>query len=73
MGNYNMVISLSTWLYDYLPLRKMIESGKTIYGYEINGRWLECGTKLSWLESNFYLSLKHPTFGERLKKIIKEI
>ncbi len=54
-------------------LRKMIESGKTIYGYEINGRWLECGTKLSWLESNFYLSLKHPTFGERLKKIIKEI
>jgi len=54
-------------------LRRMIESGKAVYGYEIEGRWLECGTKFSWLESNLYLSLRHPEFGQRLKKIMKEI
>ena len=53
-------------------LRKMLDSGKIIYGYEFEGRWLECGTKLSWLESNFYLCLKHPEFGEELKKFLNE-
>ncbi len=53
-------------------LRKMLDSGKIIYGYEFEGRWLECGTKLSWLESNFYLCLKHPEFGKELKKFLNE-
>jgi UTP--glucose-1-phosphate uridylyltransferase len=53
-------------------LRKMLDSGKMIYGYEFEGKWLECGTKLSWLESNFYLCLKHPEFGEKLKKFLDE-
>jgi len=53
-------------------LRNMLDSGKMIYGYEIEGRWLECGTKLSWLESNLYLSLKHPEFGGKLKKFLEE-
>ncbi len=54
-------------------LRKMLDSGKIIYGYEFEGRWLECGTKLSWLESNFYLCLKHPEFGKELKKFLNEV
>jgi UTP--glucose-1-phosphate uridylyltransferase len=49
-------------------LRKMLDSGKIIYGYEFEGKWLECGTKSSWLESSLYLGLKHPEFGEKLKK-----
>lgn len=53
-------------------LRNMLDSGKMIYGYEFEGKWLECGTKLSWLESNSYLSLKHPEFGEKLKKFLDE-
>ena len=53
-------------------LRKMLDDGKLIYGYEFEGRWLECGTKPSWLESNLYLSLKHPEFGPKLKKFLKE-
>ena len=53
-------------------LRKMLDDGKLIYGYEFEGRWLECGTKSSWLESNLYLSLKHPEFGPKLKKFLKE-
>lgn len=54
-------------------LAKMIKDGKIIYGYEIEGEWLECGNKLGWLKSHLYLSLKHPEFGPELKKYLKEI
>lgn len=54
-------------------LVKMIKDGKIIYGYEIEGEWLECGNKLGWLKSHLYLSLKHPEFGPALKKYLKEI
>ncbi|MCK4520353.1 UTP--glucose-1-phosphate uridylyltransferase [Candidatus Parcubacteria bacterium] len=54
-------------------LETMINDGKIIYGYEFEGEWLECGNKLDWLKSNFYLSLKHPQFGPELKKYIREI
>jgi len=50
---------------------KMIKDGKMIYGYEFEGRWLECGNKLDWLKSNIYLSLKHPQFGPELRKFLK--
>ena len=51
----------------------LLKDGRIIYGYEFEGRWLECGNKLSWLKSHLYLSLKHPQFGEELKKFLKEI
>lgn len=54
-------------------LDKMLQDGKIIYGYEIEGRWLECGNKLSWLQSHLYLSLKHPQFGPKLREFLKEI
>jgi UTP--glucose-1-phosphate uridylyltransferase len=54
-------------------LDKMVKDGKMVYGYEIEGKWLECGNKLSWLQSHLYLSLKHPQFGPELKKFLKEI
>jgi len=54
-------------------LNKMLREGKVIYGYEFEGRWLECGNKLEWLKSNLYLSLNNPQFGPELKKILKEI
>jgi len=53
-------------------LEKMLNDGKVIYGYEFEGRWLECGTKVEWLKSHLYLSLKHPKFGPELKKFLKE-
>ncbi len=52
---------------------KMLKEGKTIYGYEFEGKWLECGTKQDWLKSNLYLSLKHPQYGPELKKTLKEL
>lgn len=54
-------------------LDTMIKDGKMIYGFEFEGNWLECGTKDGWLECHFYLTLKHPEFGPKLKKYLKEI
>ena len=54
-------------------LKDMINDGKTIYGYEIEGEWLECGNKLGWLKSNLYLALEHPEFGPPLREWIKKI
>jgi len=52
---------------------KMLNEGKTIYGYELKGEWLECGDKLKWLKSFMHFALKDPRFGEELKKYIKTI
>ncbi len=52
---------------------KMLSDGKTIYGYELKGEWLECGDKLKWLKSFLYLSLKDPVFGKDLKDYLKTI
>jgi len=52
---------------------KMLSEGKTIYGCEIRGEWLECGDKLKWLKSFFYLALKDERFKHELKQYIKTI
>lgn len=52
---------------------KMLKDGKPIYGYEFEGRWLECGNKSLWLKSFFYLSLKDQRYGTDLKKYLKEL
>ncbi len=52
---------------------QMLRDGKVIYGYEIEGTWLECGDKLRWLKSNLYLSLKHPKYGPELKEYLKKV
>jgi UTP--glucose-1-phosphate uridylyltransferase len=53
-------------------LENMLKDGKLIYGYEFEGKWLECGNKLEWLKSNIFLGLKHPQYGQEIKKFIKE-
>ena len=53
--------------------QKMLEDGKTIYGCEIKGEWLECGDKLKWLKSFFYLSLKDSRYKDELKQYLKTI
>lgn len=54
-------------------LRAMLKDGKMIYGYEIEGEWLECGNKVDWLKSNLYLCLNHPEFGPILREFLKKI
>jgi len=52
---------------------KMLSEGKIIYGCELKGEWLECGDKLKWLKSFFYLALKDPRFKDELKQYLKTI
>ncbi len=52
---------------------KMLSDGKTIYGCELNGEWLECGDKLKWIKSFFYFALKDPRFKDELKQYLKII
>jgi len=54
-------------------LDKMLADGKTIYGYELKGEWLECGDKLKWLKSFLYFALKDPRFGKELLEYMKTI
>jgi len=51
---------------------KMLQQGKSIYGYEFDGKWLECGNKLAWLKTDLYLTLQDSRFGAELKKFIKD-
>ncbi len=53
-------------------LIEMAKDNKDIYGYEFEGKWLECGNKLAYLKSNFHLSLKDPRFGKELRKFLKK-
>ncbi len=52
---------------------KMLDDGKTLYGYEVKGEWLECGDKLKWLKSFMYLALKDERFGKDLKEYVKRL
>lgn len=52
-------------------LGEMAMQGKTVYGCEIKGTWLECGDKPSWFKSFIFTALKHPEYGEEIKNFIK--
>jgi len=54
-------------------LGEMAELGKSIYGYEIEGDWLECGDQISWYKSFFRLLLEDENSGEMFKQYIKSM
>ena len=54
-------------------LGEMAELGKPVYGYEIEGDWLECGDIVSWYKSFIKLALKDKENGETLRKYLKTL
>ena len=54
-------------------LKLMIKNGKIIYGYELEGEWLECGRPEEWLKTNLYLCLRDPVYGPMLREFLKKI
>ncbi|OHA70879.1 MAG: hypothetical protein A3D64_00235 [Candidatus Wildermuthbacteria bacterium RIFCSPHIGHO2_02_FULL_49_9] len=54
-------------------LGDMVKDGKIVYGYEIEGRWWEAGTRTEWLKTHLYFSLKHPVYGKELKRFVKDL
>src|SRR3989344_122341 len=51
----------------------MLNDGLPIYGYEVKGEWLECGDKLKWLKSFFYMALHDEKYGKELKHYLKSM
>ncbi|MCX6759988.1 MAG: sugar phosphate nucleotidyltransferase [Candidatus Nealsonbacteria bacterium] len=52
---------------------KMLKEGQLIYGYEYEGKWVECGNKLDWMKANVYMSLTDPKNGPEIKKFLKDL
>jgi UTP--glucose-1-phosphate uridylyltransferase len=49
----------------------MMADGKILYGYEIEGEWLECGTKENLFRSNLYMALQNPEYRKLAKEYLK--
>ncbi len=56
-----------------LTIGEMAELGKAIYGYEIDGDWLECGDIISWYKSFTKMAMKDPDCGESFKNYLKTL
>ncbi|OGZ85560.1 MAG: hypothetical protein A2599_01695 [Candidatus Staskawiczbacteria bacterium RIFOXYD1_FULL_39_28] len=52
---------------------KMLDEGKTIYGYELKGEWLECGDKLKWIKSFLYMAMRDKRYKDEVKQYLKTI
>lgn len=50
----------------------MVKDGKVMYGYEIEGRWWEAGTKTDWMRTHLYYSLQSPEAGKELQQFLKQ-
>ena len=53
--------------------KEMLNDGKVIYGYEIEGDWLECGQTADWLKSSLFLTLQHPEYGGIIREWLKKL
>jgi len=51
---------------------EMIRDGNMVYGYEVDGEWLECGDQEGLMRSNVYIALKHPSFGKKTQEFVKK-
>lgn len=54
-------------------LGMMADEGKSVYGYELKGEWLECGNKSSWLKSFLTLLVNDPEFGPETRDFLKSL
>lgn len=44
----------------------------SMYGYEIEGTWYDCGSKIGFWKANFELGLQHPEIGNDVKKFLRK-
>ena len=54
-------------------LEEMRNDGKVVYGKQLNGEWLNCGTKLGYLKSNLYQIINNEKYGEEINQYLNEI
>ncbi len=51
----------------------MLGNNRPIYGYELEGEWLDIGDKFNFMKAAITLSLEHPEIKDAMRKYIKEI
>jgi UTP--glucose-1-phosphate uridylyltransferase len=51
----------------------MLAAGETLYGIELDGEWLDTGSKLGLLQANITLGLKNEEVGSDLKKFLNNL
>lgn len=52
---------------------RVLESGKVIYGHEVEGDRYDCGDKFGFIQATIQMGLKHPEIKDKLKKYISHI
>lgn len=52
---------------------QMLDSGRPLYGQELEGTWLDTGSKLSFIKATITLGLKDAEIGADLRKFIQKI
>ncbi|MDZ4232045.1 MAG: sugar phosphate nucleotidyltransferase, partial [Candidatus Pacearchaeota archaeon] len=53
-------------------LADMVQDGKVVYGYEIEGTWLDCGSVEGWMKANAYLTFKDKGLARETKEFLKQ-
>ena len=51
----------------------MLESGKPIYGKELEGEWLDTGDKFNFIKATIKMGLKHHEVKDKLRKFLNEL
>ena len=51
----------------------MLKNNRPLYGYEIDGQWLDTGDKFNFMKASIVLGLKHPEVKEKLAKYLKSL
>jgi UTP--glucose-1-phosphate uridylyltransferase len=52
-------------------INKYVKDGGRFYGYEIKGRYYDCGDKLGYMKASVNFGLKHPDIAKGFKEYLK--
>lgn len=51
----------------------MLSKNRPLYGYKINGDWLDTGDKFNFLKATIVLALKHPEVKDKIRDYLKNL
>ncbi len=52
---------------------RMLGEGRMVYGYEFEGKWLECGNKNEWLKTVAYSALTDEKLGSEVRDFLRDM
>lgn len=60
-------------IYINLAIEKYVKNGGRFYGYEVRGKYYDCGDKLGYMKAVVNFGLKHPEIGKEFRKYLKSL